>query len=66
MSQTGEQPVLGWVKIRKFAALTGYSVNAIHCKRRRGDWEEDVLWRKAPDGNILVHYENFQRWVSGR
>ena len=46
--------------------LTGYTVNAIHCKRRRGDWEEGLLWRKAPDGNILVHYENFQRWVSGR
>ncbi len=66
MGQTEKMPGLGWVKIRKFAALTGYTVNAIHCKRRRGDWEEGILWRKAPDGNILIHFENFQHWVGGK
>lgn len=56
-------PALGWIKLKRFEQLTGYSANAVHCKRKKGVWKEGDIWRKAPDGNVLVHFESFQKWV---
>lgn len=35
-------------------AITGYSVNAIQCKIHRGEWPEGKVWRRAPDGHIVI------------
>jgi integrase len=34
--------------------LTGYSVKAMERKIERGDWQEGKVWKRAPDGRILI------------
>ena len=43
--------------------LTGYSVKAMERKIERGDWQEGRVWRRAPDGRILLDVLGYQRWV---
>src|ERR1700733_10470762 len=43
--------------------LTGYSVKAMARKIERGDWEEGKVWKRAPDGRILIDVLGYQRWV---
>jgi hypothetical protein len=46
--------------------ITGYTVKAMERKIERGDWQEGKLWRRAPDGRILVDLQGYQRWVEGQ
>ena len=45
--------------------LTGYSVKAMERKIERGDWQEGKVWRRAPDGRVLIDVLGYQRWVEG-
>lgn len=53
------------VTIEKFAELSGYTPDAVRSKIKRGDWLEGSVWKKAPDGRILIDLEGFERWASG-
>ncbi len=47
--------------------MTGYSVKAIEHKMRRGEWEEGKVWRRAPDGRVVIDLDGYEKWVeSGR
>jgi hypothetical protein len=46
--------------------LTGYTVKAIQCKIHRGEWQEGKVWRRAPDGRILIDIAGYERWVESR
>jgi hypothetical protein len=46
--------------------LTGYSVKAMERKIERGDWQEGKVWRRAPDGRIVIDIVGYQRWVEGQ
>ena len=46
--------------------LTGYSVKAMERKIVRGDWHQDKVWRRAPDGRIVIDLVGYQKWVEGR
>jgi hypothetical protein len=46
--------------------VTGYTVKAMERKIERGDWPEGKLWKRAPDGRILIDIMGYQRWVEGR
>lgn len=52
-----------WVLINRASELTGYTVNAIQHKIKGGVWPQGKLWRKAPDGRILINLEEFERWA---
>jgi hypothetical protein len=52
-----------YLTISRFAALTGYSEDAVRAKIKQGVWLESVVWKKAPDGRILIDAEGFQLWV---
>lgn len=54
-----------YVRIRKFAELTGYTDKAVRCKISEGVWREGWQWRRAPDGAILVDMVGYQQWVEG-
>jgi hypothetical protein len=43
--------------------LTGYTVKAMERKIERGDWQEGRVWRRAPDGRILIDMVGYQKWV---
>ena len=45
--------------------LTGYSVKAMERKIERGDWQEGKVWKRAPDGRIVIDVLGYQRWVEG-
>ncbi len=45
--------------------LTGYSVKAMERKIERGDWQEGKVWKRAPDGRILIDVLGYRRWVEG-
>ena len=57
------QMAIKWLTIRKFAAETGYSENAVRAKIKRGEWLEGHVWKKAPDGPVLITVEGFESWV---
>jgi len=44
-------------------AMTGYTVKAMRRKIQRGEWPEGKIWRRAPDGRIVIDLDGFQKWV---
>lgn len=54
---------LKWVKLKHYCALSGDSVDAVHARRRRGQWLNDVQCRIAPDGNLWVNLSEVEQWV---
>src|SRR5882672_3279216 len=63
-----EAPVVGtarYVLLPLANLLTGYSVKAMERKIERGDWQEGKVWRRTPDGRILIDVLGYQRWVEG-
>jgi hypothetical protein len=46
--------------------ITGYSVKAMERKIERGDWSEGKVWKRAPDGHILIDMVGYQNWVENR
>jgi hypothetical protein len=52
-----------YVRINKFCEETGYSDQAIYEKVRDGVWRENVHYRRAPDGHVLVDLEAYEAWV---
>ncbi len=54
-----------YVRVNKFAELTGYTDKAVRCKIAEGVWLEGKQWRRAPDGAILVDLVGYEQWVEG-
>ncbi len=54
-----------YVRIKKFAELTGYTEKAIYHKIENGTWLQGRHYRRAPDGHICIDMEGFYRWVEG-
>ena len=52
-----------YVRISKFAELTGYTESAPYSKISDGVWGEGVHFRKAPDGHPLMDLEAYEAWV---
>jgi hypothetical protein len=57
---------INWVTVNRFCDLSGYTIDAVHSKIKRGDWLEGVIWRKGPDGRRLISLENYDKWAEGR
>lgn len=55
-----------WVKLMKYCELTGDTPDAVHSKRRKGQFVDGVHCRLAPDGNIWVNLEAVDAWVLGK
>ncbi len=55
-----------YVLLQLATALTGYSVKAMERKIERGDWLEGKLWKRAPDGRIMIDLTGYQKWVEGQ
>lgn len=54
-----------YVRVSKFAELTGYTDKAVRRKIEEGVWILGKHYRKAPDGAILIDIQGFDRWVEG-
>lgn len=54
-----------WVLISKVVENTGYSDDAIRAKKARGEWIEEVHWRKGPDNRLVFNLLAIQNWMGG-
>lgn len=52
-----------YLTIRKFSSESGYSEAAIRSKIRDGVWRLGQVWRKAPDGRVLIDVLGYEAWV---
>ena len=51
------------VKLKKYCDLTGDTVDAVHAKRRKGKWLDDLHCKIAPDGNLWINLDEIEKWV---
>jgi hypothetical protein len=54
-----------YVRIALFCEKTGWTDRAVRRKCQDGVWQENKVWRRAPDGTILIAVEEYERWVEG-
>ncbi|TKR55448.1 excisionase [Allopusillimonas ginsengisoli] len=54
---------MNFVTVRRFSELSGYSEDAIRSKVRDRIWAENEVWKKAPDGRILINIQGYESWV---
>lgn len=52
-----------YVRISLAATITGYTEKAIRRKIADGVWREGDVWRKAPDGSILISIKGYTAWA---
>ncbi len=52
-----------YVLLSLAAAVTGYSVKAMERKIEQGVWVQGKVWRRAPDGHIVIDMVGYQKWV---
>ncbi len=52
-----------WVKLKKYCELSGDTINAVHAKRKKGMWLDEIQTKLGPDGNIWVNLIEVQKWV---
>ncbi len=55
--------MLPYVTIKKLAAESGYSVEAIESKIKRGEFVEGIHFIKSPDGRIHMNTRAFTQWL---
>lgn len=60
-----EDTRMRYIRIALFTALTGWTDKAVRRKIQDGVWVEDREYRRAPDGNVLIDVEGYNRWVEG-
>lgn len=58
-----EAQVVRYVRIARFADLTGYTEKAIRRKIAEGIWLDGREYRRAPDGRLCIDLEGYCRWV---
>jgi hypothetical protein len=52
-----------WVKLSKYCELSGDTANAVHSKRKKGQFLDGVHCKIASDGNLWVNVEAVEKWV---
>jgi hypothetical protein len=55
--------MLRYTTIEKFSKESGYTPDAIRTKIRDGIWPQDKVWKKAPDGRVLIDMKGYEEWV---
>ena len=55
-----------YVLLHLATVLTGYSVKAMQRKIERGDWAEGKVWRRAPDGRVMIDLTGYQKWAESQ
>lgn len=52
-----------YVTVKRFSELSGYTEAAVRAKIRDGVWLEGGVWKRAPDGRILIDVKSYTAWV---
>lgn len=51
-----------WVKLEKYAEITGDTVDAVMSRRKAGKWLDGIQC-KIVDGRVWVNLEQAEKWV---
>jgi hypothetical protein len=54
-----------WIRLSRYCALTDDTPDAVHARRRKGQWTDGLQCRIGPDGNLWINPEEVNRWVEG-
>jgi hypothetical protein len=60
-----QRPAVRYVTIDLFSAISGYSEKAVRRKIEEGFWLEGRVFKRAPDGRVLIDLEGYETWVEG-
>jgi hypothetical protein len=52
-----------WVKLKKYCEISGDTPDAVHAKRRKGAWLDDIHCKIAPDGNLWINLVEIEKWI---
>lgn len=55
--------MVNYKTVRQFSAESGYTEAAIRAKMADGTWIENLVWRHAPDGRVLIDLRGYENWV---
>jgi len=55
---------VNWVLLRRYAELIGYTEEALRNKTKKGIWQYNVHFKKAPDGHIIINIEEVEKWLT--
>lgn len=54
-----------WIKLKEYCRQTGDTADAVHAKRRKGQFIDGEHCKIGPDGNLWINVEAVERWVMG-
>lgn len=52
-----------YVTVKRFSDLSGYTESAVRTKISEGVWLEGDVWKRAPDGRVLIDVDGYTAWV---
>ncbi|MFT6908551.1 MAG: hypothetical protein ACJAS1_005253 [Oleiphilaceae bacterium] len=55
-----------YVTTKKLSEMTGYTREAINNKTKKGVWQRNVHYYKAPDGRLMMNLEAIFQWIEGK
>ncbi len=56
--------MMQWIKLKKYCELSGDTADAVHAKRRKGQWLDNIHCKIAPDGNLWINIIEVEKWVA--
>ena len=54
------------VRLKKYCELTGDTPDAVHARRKKGQWADGIHCTVGPDNKVWVNIEEAQKWVTSR
>jgi len=55
-----------YVTTKKLSEITGYTREAISNKTKKGIWQRNLHYYKAPDGRLMMNLEAIFQWIEGK
>ena len=56
---------MNWVTLSKASFESGYTVEALRMKIKKGHLCRGKHWQKAPDSRIVINLKELELWASG-
>jgi hypothetical protein len=52
-----------WVKLPKYTEMSGDTPDAVHAKRKKGQFVDGIHCKIAGDGKLWINIEAVEEWV---
>ena len=58
------ETITRWVRLSRYCAATDDTPDAVHARRRRGQWIDGIHCKIGPDGKLWVNPSEVNKWVA--